>query len=84
MPVVLPEWASRQDVILGLRQNGVQTTIHYPPVHHLAIYKERYPSVKLSKTEDYATRELTLPLHPRLEDEHIEMIVQSLANVVCR
>jgi dTDP-4-amino-4,6-dideoxygalactose transaminase len=84
MPVVLPEWASRQDVILGLRQNGVQTTIHYPPVHHLAIYKEQYPLVKLPKTEDYATRELTLPLHPRLEDEHIEKIVQSLANVVCR
>ena len=84
MPVVLPDRMNRQEVILGLRQNGIQTTIHYPPVHHLAIYKERYPSVRLPKTEDYTRRELTLPLHPRLEDTHVEKIVQALADSIRR
>jgi dTDP-4-amino-4,6-dideoxygalactose transaminase len=79
MPILLPKKAERRDVIDRLRAAGIQTTIHYPPVHQFSFYRNRFPSVHLPKTEEYAERELTLPLHPRLEEAHVDTITRSLA-----
>jgi dTDP-4-amino-4,6-dideoxygalactose transaminase len=79
MPVLLPPGVSRQAVIDGLRKRGIQTTIHYPPVHHLTYYREECPDSRLPRTEEFARRELTLPLHPRMTPETVELVVNSLA-----
>jgi dTDP-4-amino-4,6-dideoxygalactose transaminase len=79
MPILLPKKAERCDIIDRLRAAGVQTTIHYPPVHRFSLYRNRFPSVHLPKTEEYGKRELTLPLHPRLEEAHLDKITRSLA-----
>jgi dTDP-4-amino-4,6-dideoxygalactose transaminase len=79
MPVVLPKNTERQAVVTRLRQSGVQTTIHYPPAHLFSYYQKRFPDVRLPLTEDYAERELTLPLHPRLEEADIDTITRALA-----
>jgi dTDP-4-amino-4,6-dideoxygalactose transaminase len=78
MPVVLPAATSRQAVIDGLRKRGVQTTVHYPPVHRLTFYKDLCPDY-LPRTEEFARRELTLPLHPRMTAETVELVVNSLS-----
>ncbi|MGO4672186.1 DegT/DnrJ/EryC1/StrS family aminotransferase [Bosea sp. 2YAB26] len=82
MPVVLPAGVVRQEVIDHLRENGIQTTIHYPPVHLMTLYRELCPGVQLPRTEDFALRELTLPLHPRMEAETVELVVDTLARAV--
>ncbi|WP_310415563.1 DegT/DnrJ/EryC1/StrS aminotransferase family protein [Mycoplana sp. BE70] len=82
MPVLLPSFVNRQDVIDHLRANGIQTTIHYPPVHLLSLYRQLYPNLHLPQTEAFAERELTLPLHPRISTSMLEMIVARLAEVV--
>jgi dTDP-4-amino-4,6-dideoxygalactose transaminase len=79
MPVVLPPAISRQAVIDGLRRDGVQTTVHYPPVHRLTFYKDICPDCCLPRTEEFARRELTLPLHPRMTPASVELVVNSLA-----
>jgi dTDP-4-amino-4,6-dideoxygalactose transaminase len=79
MPVLLPTAISRQAIIDGLRQRGVQTTIHYPPVHRLTFYKDLCPDSHLPRTEEFSRRELTLPLHPRMTPETVELVVNSLA-----
>ncbi len=79
MPVLLPAAISRQTVIDGLRRRGIQTTVHYPPVHRLTFYKELCPDSRLPRTEEFAGRELTLPLHPRMTPETVELVVNSLA-----
>jgi dTDP-4-amino-4,6-dideoxygalactose transaminase len=79
MPVVLPASISRQAVIDGLRKRGVQTTVHYPPVHRLTFYKDLGPDSHLPRTEEFAARELTLPLHPGMTPETVELVVNSLA-----
>jgi dTDP-4-amino-4,6-dideoxygalactose transaminase len=79
MPVVLPPAISRQAVIDGLRSDGVQTTVHYPPVHRLTFYKDIYPDCCLPRTEEFSRRELTLPLHPRMTPASVELVVNSLA-----
>jgi dTDP-4-amino-4,6-dideoxygalactose transaminase len=79
MPVVLPRGIGRQSVIDGLRNNGVQTTIHYPPVHRMTFYREICPGFVLPRTDEFARRELTLPLHPRMTPATVELVVNSLA-----
>jgi dTDP-4-amino-4,6-dideoxygalactose transaminase len=83
MPVVLPTAISRQAIIDGLRKRGIQTTVHYPPVHRLTFYKDLDPDCCLPRTEEFARRELTLPLHPRMTPATVEIIVKSLAAALC-
>jgi dTDP-4-amino-4,6-dideoxygalactose transaminase len=84
MPVLLPRTADRRRVMEELRQNGVQTSIHYPPVHHFTYYREAFPDIKLSNTEKFAARELTLPLHPLLRESDMEYIVAALAKAILK
>jgi dTDP-4-amino-4,6-dideoxygalactose transaminase len=82
MPVVLPTGISRQLVIDELRKRDIQTTVHYPPVHRLTFYNNLYPDSDLPHTEEFARRELTLPLHPRMRPATVELVVDSLAAAV--
>jgi len=79
MPVLLPTAISRQAIIDGLRKRGVQTTVHYPPVHRLTFYKDLCLESHLLRTEEFSRRELTLPLHPRMTPETVELVVNALA-----
>jgi dTDP-4-amino-4,6-dideoxygalactose transaminase len=79
LPVILPESADRQAVMGHMRDQGVQTTVHYPPIHQLSFYRDRYPSLRLPSTEQFAERELTLPLHPKLADRDTETVANALA-----
>ena len=78
MPIVLPIGVNRHEVMVRLRKAGIQSSIHYPPIHHFSYYRERFPGVILPKTEEFCDRELTLPLHPSLTENDIERIVESL------
>jgi dTDP-4-amino-4,6-dideoxygalactose transaminase len=82
MPALLPGHVMRQDVIDHLRANNIQTTIHYPPVHLMSFYREIHPTLHLPRTENFAQRELTLPLHPRMDSEDVEAVVSTLAGAV--
>jgi len=84
MPIVLPDKSVRQDVVDKLRDRGIQTTIHYPPAHLFSFYREKYPTAPLPLTEEFAQRELTLPLHPRLEREHIQKVTRALAEALAQ
>jgi dTDP-4-amino-4,6-dideoxygalactose transaminase len=82
MPILLPDAGMRTAVIDQLGDFGVQTTIHYPPVHLLSFFQERCKDTVLPLTEEFARRELTLPLHPKLEGDMVEAIVERLATLV--
>jgi dTDP-4-amino-4,6-dideoxygalactose transaminase len=82
MPVLLPVDVDRQTVIDRLRKRGIQTTVHYPPVHRLTFYHDRHPELRLPRTEEFARRELTLPLHPRMMQSTVEFVVNSLAGAL--
>ena len=82
MPVVLPEEADRQKVIDALRDVGIQTSNHYPAAHRLSFYRDRFPSVRLPQTEEYARRQLTLPLHPRMDASHVDRVATALTTAL--
>lgn len=82
LPVLLPEGADRQAVVSRMWDAGVQTSMHYPPIHEFSWYRARFPSVRLPRTEAYCRRELTLPLHPKLTDRDVDVIVRALARAL--
>jgi len=82
LSVVLPEGLDRVEIMARLRDAGVQTTIHYPPIHLMAYYQRRFPGVHLPQTERFARREVTLPLHPKMHLEDVHHVVTSLAHAI--
>ncbi len=82
LPVVLPRDADRQLVADMLRDGGIQTTNHYPPIHWFSFYRDRFPGVRLPLTEEFALRELTLPLHPKLDAGQVERVARTLAKAL--
>ena len=74
-PVIVDDPTRREDFRSALDERGIQTSVHYPPVHEFSHYRSIAPTpVELAITEDIAAREVTLPLHPLLSDEDVAHI----------
>ena len=82
LPALLPLNANREKIMQKLRDSGIQSSIHYPPVHKFSYYQNRFPGILLPNTEEFFAREITLPLHPGLEIKDIKRVVQSLKNAL--
>lgn len=77
-PILLPDGVERKGVIDRMRQDGIQTSIHYPPTHTFSYYKARYGEISLPKTEKIGTHELTLPLYPTMGEEGAQLVTKAL------
>jgi dTDP-4-amino-4,6-dideoxygalactose transaminase len=79
-PILLSEGINRYDFIQELRESGIQTSIHYPPIHLFTYYRERfgYKEGILPKTEYVGKHEVTLPLHPLMTDTDVEYIANKI------
>lgn len=72
----------RRDAIReSLRAAGIQTSVHYPPVHRFSIYSE-FPAV-LPETNSFADHAITLPMFASLRDDQAVRIVDSLIDALC-
>lgn len=78
LPIVLPKGMLRTNFIDSLRQSGIQTSIHYPPIHQFQYYRNIYPYQTLSHTEDFAAREVTLPLFPGMSQEQLLQVTDAI------
>jgi len=76
-PILLPSGVQRNPFIDYLRKDGIQTSLHYPPVHRFTYYQMNYPGIELPVTEQVSLREVTLPLFPAMRAEQIELVVTS-------
>jgi dTDP-4-amino-4,6-dideoxygalactose transaminase len=78
MPVILPKSANRLNFMQKMKDQGIQTSIHYPPIHLFSSFMgETKGAVHLPVTEDIAGREVTLPLYPMLNEDQVRRIVQA-------
>lgn len=81
-PIVLPRHVDRSAVMTGLYEQGIQTTIHYPPIHQLTWFRKHYPDTRLPVTEAFGARQLTLPLHPKMTEADADYVAKSLTNLL--
>ncbi len=77
-PLLLPPGGNRQAFIDRMRSAGVQTSIHYPPIHQFTYYQQRFPGLHLPQTEQVAAREITLPLYPGMSSEQVEIVIDAV------
>jgi dTDP-4-amino-4,6-dideoxygalactose transaminase len=71
--------ADRPAFVEHLHQSGIQTSLHYPPIHRFSAYRSLYPEDHdLPLTEQAAVRLVTLPLFPTLTDWQIEAVIESI------
>jgi dTDP-4-amino-4,6-dideoxygalactose transaminase len=84
LPILLPPQTDRIHFMEGLKSHGVQTSIHYPPVHQFKIYHDEWQKrgISLPVTEDVAAREVTLPLYPTMSDGQVEWVVQAIKDTL--
>ena len=82
MPVLLPDYTDRQRFMSSMRESGIQTSIHYPPVHQFQYYRQHYPGVELPHTEDVARRAVTLPLYPTMGETAVDSICVAFSDAM--
>jgi dTDP-4-amino-4,6-dideoxygalactose transaminase len=81
-PVLLPDQVDRQAFMDSLRRAGIQTSLHYPPIHTFSYYAKRFPGIRLPLTEYVAGREVTLPLYPSMDETAFEMVIKTIRKVI--
>jgi len=77
-PILLPKLAKREEFMMGLRDAGVQSSIHYRPIHTFSYYQDRYKVSYLPNTEAIAQREVTLPLFPTMTAEQQKIVIEKV------
>ncbi len=84
LPILLPEGAGREAFMEQMKSRGIQTSIHYPPIHHFSAYREltAHLTSDLKLTENLAAREVTLPLYPALSENDVTLVVEAVRDSV--
>lgn len=84
-PVLIKGDEKKRDTIREqLTSKGIQTSVHYKPVHLFKIYSERlgYKRGGLPFTEWVADHEITLPLYPAMAEKDIMYVTDSLKEAI--
>jgi dTDP-4-amino-4,6-dideoxygalactose transaminase len=80
-PLLLDEAVDRMGVIAGLKDHGVQSSIHYPPFAQFTAYREsNLPDTPIAL--DISKRELTLPLFPTMSFGQVELVCSTLMKLL--
>ena len=80
---LLPEGIDRDAVRERMRSAGIQTSVHYPPIHRFSAYADVGSRRRLPHTDGVAHRIVTLPLYPHMRDDDVELVASSLVDAVC-
>lgn len=62
-----------------LSEKGIETGIHYKPIHTFSFYKSK---IKLPITKCVGKDIVTLPTHPNLTEDDIEKIIKTVNNSI--
>lgn len=82
--ILLDDSASRKEFMAQMRGQGVQTSIHYPPIHEFTYYRKLFGDQvgTLPLTEAVGRREVTLPLYPTMTSRSLHHVIQAIQKVL--
>lgn len=80
-PVLIEPGRDRPRVMAALKDQGIQTSVHYPPIHLLTYYRRRFGFGEgmLPLTEEAGRSELTLPMFPAMTAGQVDAVCDALA-----
>jgi perosamine synthetase len=70
---------NRSKFMKKLESKGIQTGIHYHPVHLMSLYKN---NIKLPITEKICKEIVSIPTHPNLSNEDVDKIILSINEII--
>lgn len=72
----------RASIMGQLRQRGIDSQVHYLPLHRQPYWRQRYGPLELPGAMTYYRKALSLPLFPTMTDADVERVVEDLAAVL--
>jgi dTDP-4-amino-4,6-dideoxygalactose transaminase len=77
-PILLPENRNKSVFMAKMKEQGIQTSWHYPPIHHFKIYQnKRYENI-LPLTEATVSRLVTVPLYPTMSEQEVSWVIDAI------
>ncbi|WP_163505798.1 DegT/DnrJ/EryC1/StrS family aminotransferase [Fodinicola acaciae] len=70
---------SRDELIAGLTERGIGTSVHFVPVHQFDHFRRILGRPRLPVADRVADQLLSLPLHPQLSDVDVDRVVAHVA-----
>jgi len=67
---------NRSDFMKKMKKSGIETGIHYNPVHKMTLYK-KFKTI-LPITEKISRDVVSLPIHPNLTDNELTLIINTV------
>jgi dTDP-4-amino-4,6-dideoxygalactose transaminase len=80
--IVLPGRRPREEFCAALAERGIQTSVHYPPIHRFSAYREVGNRRALPRTDDVADRIVTLPLFSHMDDVAVSAVTEAVREAV--
>jgi dTDP-4-amino-4,6-dideoxygalactose transaminase len=68
---------NRDRFIEYMQKKGIEIGAHYRPIHTMSIYQEINKS-ELSVTEEVGKKIATLPIHPNLNDDQVDFVIEAV------
>ncbi|MDD4886151.1 MAG: DegT/DnrJ/EryC1/StrS aminotransferase family protein [Thiomonas sp.] len=81
--IVPPPQAPRAALMQALKDRGITTGVHYPPIHLFSLYRKRgFQPGDFPHAEAVGAAILTLPLFPRMLDSDVTRVTAALDAVL--
>ena len=73
---MLPKKIIRKNLISYLFKKGIETSVHYKPIHEFNLYNKK--KVKLKKLDEISKNILSLPIYPKLKFNDQKIIIDAI------
>ena len=81
--IVLPAQVQRAAVMQALKDRGIGTGVHYPPIHLFTLYRKLgFAPGQFPHAERVGASILTLPLFPAMRDADVTRVAEALSAVL--
>ena len=73
----------RKEIFSEFRRNGIGAQVHYIPVYRHPYYKNLgYKSKDYPNTEDFYSREISIPLYPLMKNSDVRYVIKKIRSVL--
>ena len=83
-PIMLDRslWCPKEDIYKELISKGIGVQVHYKPIYQHSYYKKLYKNIRLLNSDEFYKSELSIPNHQGLSDSDVQMIADSIQEVL--
>jgi dTDP-4-amino-4,6-dideoxygalactose transaminase len=77
-PILLRDLQLREPLMNTLKEEGIQTSIHYPPIHRFTAYSRFAQEANCPITERITAGEVTLPFYPGMAENDVTTVCEAI------